>query len=580
MNTFALLTLLLAHNSLSASEIPTVVGWQSARPTPGTHRIATQIGTAREGKGCGKIVGTSSEGNARGVFLQEFHGKTGLRPGHAYRYSVSYRTEAPMKGTGLLLIDSYMADGKTRRELVSQVLAAPQDWKTVAGEIVVPDKAARVRILLYLRGKGTIYFDEAFLGDKAAGSPNLLKNGGFEPAACYVYDLAPEKRSGPVKFVAGFDNATLGSVKQLGPDEFYVYAFPESATLSGFLWFHFRVERAEGRELTIHVNPAPFSKDNTGGNGTRSPVVSFDGDQWIGVADKHWNADGTVLTFKQRFTKSPAWIASFFPYTSEHLARFIDRHKGNRCFQSGVVGKSRQGREMPMFTITDPAVPETEKRVILFTALQHDLETSGAMTLEGLCGFLLSADPRAERLRRMFVFHAIPIMDPDGIAGGNLYCPVGNMNRQWGLGTAPETTNVERLAKQLTAKGRKIELFMDFHGWCTPNRITEFLMFGREIAGQESAEAAQRLAAAISPRVGGQAKNIVWRKMTEHVTMGPTDLRRLSCGWMQFEAGARLAYSIEIFGEGECTHAQYLAWGQAFGEGLAEFYGLVRQDAK
>ena len=51
------------------------------------------------------------------------------------------------------------------------------------------------------------------------------------------------------------------------------------------------------------------------------------------------------------------------------------------------------------------------------------------------------------------------------------------------------------------------------------------------------------------------------------------DLNRLSCGWMRFEAGARLAYSIEIFGEGECTQEQYLAWGRAFAEGIADFYG-------
>ena len=38
------------------------------------------------------------------------------------------------------------------------------------------------------------------------------------------------------------------------------------------------------------------------------------------------------------------------------------------------------------------------------------------------------------------------------------------------------------------------------------------------------------------------------------------------------EAGARLAYSIEIFGEGDCTQDGYLQWGQAFAEGIAEFY--------
>jgi hypothetical protein len=547
-----------------------------ALPTPGTHRAGTQLGTACEGRGCGKIVGLTADGHARAAFTQEFFAKTALKPGRTYRYSVSYRTEVPLPGSGLLLIDSYTKDReKGRKELVSQKLAASADWKTLAGEIVVPDKVVRVRVLLYLHGKGTIYFDEAFLGDKAAGAANLLKNGGLEPPGSYVYDLAPAKPSGQVKFTAGFDGAALGTVKQLGPDEFYVYAFARDKPYSPFMWFFFRVEGCQGRELTIHVNPAPFSKEKTGGNGTRSPVFSYDGERWLGVTDKSWNADGTVLTFKHRFTQPQAWIASFFPFTAEHIARFAAGHKDDPCFTAGVIGKTLQGRPMPLYTITDPAVPEAQKRVILFTTLQHDLETTGAMALEGICRFLLSADPRAVRLRRSFVFYVVPMMDPDGIAGGNLYCPAGNMNRQWGLGTAPETTNVERFAKQLTAKGRKIELFMDFHGWCTPDRTTEFLSFGPEIAGEEASKDALRLAATIGKRLNGKVLPIVWHKWTDYVGVGNT-LRHLSCGWMQVDAPARLAYSIEIFGEGEYTQEQYLAWGRAFAEGMAEFYAAAR----
>lgn len=564
-----------AAGAAPVQELPSVSGWQVAQPTPGTHRAGTQIGAAHAGQGCGKIVGQATAKGARAAFIQEFSGKTALKPGRRYRYAVSYRTEGPLAGSGLLLIDSYTRDGeKGRKELISQVLKASADWQSLGGEIVVPDKVVRVRLLLYLRGKGTICFDDAFLGDEAAAAPNLLKNGGFEPPACQVYDLAPARPGGTVKLSAAFDGGTLGRVKQLGPDEFYVFAFPDDRPRSPFLWFFFRVDGCQGRELTFHINPSPFGKDKTGGNGTRSPVVSYDGEHWLGVADKSWNADGTALTFKHRFTQPQAWIASFFPFTAEHIARFAADHKGNRCFTFGTLGKSRSGRPLPLYTITDPAVPEAQKRVILFTTLQHDLETTGAMALEGICRFLLSADPRADRLRRTFVFYVVPMMDPDGIAAGNLYCPVGNMNRQWGLDTAPETTLVERFAKGLTAKGRKIELFMDFHGWCTPERTTEFLTFAPEIAGAESARDAQRLAATIKPRLTGKVITVAWRKWTDYV--GPTNsLRHLSCGWMQLDAPARLSYSIEIFGEGECTQEQYLAWGRAFAEGIAEFFAAA-----
>jgi hypothetical protein len=433
------------------------------------------------------------------------------------------------------------------------------------------DCSSRLALVLFLP------IGLALCGEPDAGAPNRLQNGGFEPPASYVYDLAPEKRSGGLTFRADFENATLGKVKQLGPDEFYLYAFPEDKPHSSFLWFHFRLDGCKDRRLTLHVNPSPFSRDNTGGNGTRLPVMSYDGDAWTGIDDKSWNEDGTVLTFTQHFTRSPAWIASFFPFTAEHITRFINRHRTCPYFQASSLGKTKEGRDLRLYTITDPAVPDAGKRAILFITLQHDLETTGAMALEGICQFLLSDDPRAQRLRCALVIYAVPMMDPDGIAKGNLYCPVGNLNRQWGLGTTAETTCVEKFVRGLAGRGRRIDLFMDFHGWCTPQRTTLFMTFGREITDEATEKDAVRLAETIKPRLSGKVEIPIWRKRVTTVTGITGDLNRLSCGWMKFEAGARLAYSIEIFGEGQCPQEGYLRWGRAFAEGLAEFYRLDRR---
>jgi hypothetical protein len=533
------------------------------------------ISAPHTGKGCGKIIGTASEKDARGCFIQEFYKKTAVKAGHAYRYAVSYRTSSQTEGRAAFLIDCYTAEGeKSHKPLVSEKLAASAEWKTVSGEVRVPEKVVRVRMLLYLHGQGTAWFDDAFFGDTAEGAPNLLKNGGLEPPGSYALDLAPEKGAGRVKLSASFENGTLGKVKEIAPDEFYIHASAQDKPRSPFLWFHFRVESCEGREVTFHVNPAPFARDNTGGNGTRSPVVSYDGDNWAGIEGKSWNDDGTVLTFKQRFTRPTAWVASFYPFTAEHITRFIAQHQGNPHFSSRALGKTKEGRDLRAYTITDAAVPEPEKRIIMFTALQHDLETTGAMAQEGICRFLLSDDSCAAKLRRAFVFHIVPQMNPDGIAAGNMYCPVGNLNRQWGLGTTAETTAIEKFARELTAAGRKIELFMDFHGWCTPERGTIFMTYGKEICDETTERDALRLVEKIKPKLSGKVSTTIWRKRVQTVTGITSDVSRLAPGWMKFEAGARLAYSIEIFGEGECTQEQYFAWGQAFAEGMAEFFGF------
>jgi hypothetical protein len=307
-------------------------------------------------------------------------------------------------------------------------------------------------------------------------------------------------------------------------------------------------------------------------------VMSYDGDTWSGIEDKQWNEDGTVLTFKQRFTQSSVWIASFFPFTPDHLSRFIAAAHSDAASRPllavSVLGKTKGGRDMRMLTITDPAVPEAEKRIVMFTSLQHDLETTGAMVIEGICRFLLSKEPRAAALRRKFIFHAVPIMDPDGIAQGNMYCPVGNLNRQWGLNTTAETACVEKFAKELGARGRKIDLFIDFHGWCTPSRTTLFLGHGKEITNAETEAALMRLIEVTTPRLTGKVSQRVFRKRVETVTGITSDLNQLSAGWMQFEGGARLAFCMEIFGEGACTQQQYFEWGQAILAGIADYYSI------
>jgi hypothetical protein len=550
-----------------------VPGWQVREPTPGTHRVCTEIGGALAGRGSVKITGFTNEENARLSLVQEFRRETALPTGKVYRYAFAYRTGPGLTGRPMMILDAYTREGeKGSKQLALRRLEPSTEWKRVEGEVRVDEGIVRTRFLLYLYGVGTVWYDDAFFGEAEPGAANRLKNGGFEPPFSSVYDLAPERRGGPVRLVAGFDNAALGKVKQIGPDEFYVYAVPEEGPRSPYLWFHFRVEGCAGREITFHVNPAPFSRESTSGNGTRIPVVSEDGENWTGVAEKSWSEDGSCLTFKHRFTRSPAWICSFFPFTGERVTRFIARNAASPYFTAGVLGKTREGRDLRYYTITDPAVPEAEKRVLFFTTLQHDLETTGALALEGLCRYLLSDDPGAARLRRSCVTYVVPMMDPDGIAGGNLYCPVGNMNRQWGLGTTPEVGHVEHFAKQLAERGRPIDLFMDFHGWCTPERSTSFSTFGRELADEATEADALRLVDCIKKRLQGKAYPVLWRKMESFVTSGVIDLRRMAPGWMRFEASARLAYSIEIFGEGECTQQGYFDWGRAFAEGIDEFY--------
>ena len=72
---------------VAAQEVAGVPGWQVREPTPGTHRVCTEIGGALAGRGSVKITGFTNEENARLSLVQEFRRETALPTGKVYRYA-------------------------------------------------------------------------------------------------------------------------------------------------------------------------------------------------------------------------------------------------------------------------------------------------------------------------------------------------------------------------------------------------------------------------------------------------------------------------------------------------------------
>jgi murein tripeptide amidase MpaA len=61
---------------------------------------------------------------------------------------------------------------------------------------------------------------------------------------------------------------------------------------------------------------------------------------------------------------------------------------------------------------------ETTKRVIIISARVHPGEVPSSHVMNGIIKFLISGDPRAEILRKHFVFKIIPMINPDGVYRG------------------------------------------------------------------------------------------------------------------------------------------------------------------
>jgi len=89
-----------------------------------------------------------------------------------------------------------------------------------------------------------------------------------------------------------------------------------------------------------------------------------------------------------------------------------------------------------MLVITDYNATEDQiagRKGIILTARVHPGETTASFIMEGIIDFLVSADSKARKLRELFVFKIIPMLNADGVIVGNTRTSVNGLdfNREW-----------------------------------------------------------------------------------------------------------------------------------------------------
>lgn len=239
-------------------------------------------------------------------------------------------------------------------------------------------------------------------------------------------------------------------------------------------WYYFRLDHLPRSVVTIDLvdlageynyrSPA-YSVTK----GTRS-VYSYDRVTWRHFSDQQvsWDASEPRLALTFTPESDHMWIAHVPPYTNENLVAVLDGFKGSPFLQRQWVGRTVEGREMPLLTITNPSVAEKNKRTVWLMFRQHAWETGSSWAGEGAIRFLLSGDERAARIRNGTVFKIFPMADPDGVAHGavrfnrNGY----DLNRNWDTidpATMPEIAAQHEAILAWVDGGHRLDLFFSLH---------------------------------------------------------------------------------------------------------------------
>lgn len=272
-----------------------------------------------------------------------------------------------------------------------------------------------------------------------------------------------------------FDGGSLAEVDRVGADHFRCHVkgqVDQDGRNRQASWFYFRVDGAKGKLLTFTMVDlrGEYNYQPTMGSIDKDtlPFYSPDGVNWIPVETGSYDSSGPSLSYQVQVDSDRVWIAYVPPYTLENFRKLAAYLARIPDVQIEEIGRSVQGREIPLITITDRSVPDKGKKVMWLMFRQHAWEAGSSWTGEGAMRFVTSSDPLAQQIRRTTIVKVLPLCDPDGVANGTVRFNVYgyDLNRNWDVVDPikmPEITAERRSILDWVDAGNRIDFFVTVH---------------------------------------------------------------------------------------------------------------------
>ncbi|MBN2326217.1 MAG: hypothetical protein JXR73_03615 [Candidatus Omnitrophica bacterium] len=299
-----------------------------------------------------------------------------------------------------------------------------------------------------------------------------------------------------------FDNGSLGGWS-INADREIVLTHAPGA---GGLWYYFRIDGAAGKSLTFVFENA--RKDFFGGDSL--PAVSYDQKSWDWIKRRYIEPHPSDLnlvqySFTHTFAADRAWLAFSPIYDNQQLDGLIEEIESHpHVMIQTLCSTPLENLPIPIITITDPEMPNNEKRCVFVLAREEALESASSWFCEGLIRFLLSEDPVAAALRRRCMFLFVPVFDRDGVALGTAVHPLDREGRTvYWTEAWPETSysfyeqrQLKRFLQTWKDGGKNIDYSLRIHSsaWnqdslrrehCAESRLADQEAFFGEILAQK-----------------------------------------------------------------------------------------------
>ncbi len=225
-----------------------------------------------------------------------------------------------------------------------------------------------------------------------------------------------------------------------------------------FQWFFFRLLGAKNTKCILQIMNAHKASFPQGWNGYDA-VASIDRENWFRVPTSY--EDGR-LKITHTPVRNSIYFAYFAPYSLERHADLIARSQEISGAELIIPGFTALKRPIEVLRFGGL---ENDKLSFWLIARQHPGESMAEWFMEGfLERFGNMEDGAARALLDKAIIYAVPNMNPDGSALGNLRVnSVGaNLNREWESPSRDKSPEVFFIREMMIDS--KIQLCLDVHG--------------------------------------------------------------------------------------------------------------------
>ena len=306
-------------------------------------------------------------------------------------------------------------------------------------------------------------------------------------------------------FISNFEGGNLFSAQRVAPMEYDLQLQVDKGCDAEKLWtqwFYFIVANATPGE-SYRFNIINFSKSESLFGKGQQPLMfskvahtdSCQGWQRIGRniqyfrngRKRHGKALYTLsFTVDFAHARDVCLFAYCFPYSYAQLQEDLEEISNSPVSRAhcsvAPLCLTATGTECKVLTITanegsrarasSQARPgsarNASRKAVFLSARVHPGESNSSWMMRGLIDFLAGPSSEAQRLRRIFVFKIIPMLNPDGVIHGQYRANMtgSDLNRQWATPSAEEHPTIWH-AKALIQRLQtdcQVVMFCDLHG--------------------------------------------------------------------------------------------------------------------